>query len=302
MSLCKELKNLGAATCKNPMQIAKRLIFVPELGSAGTENMIATAAGVTKTALQALFDAADKVNRYYPTPLIENVENVRAETTFHEFNSGAKLAVKQGTKHFVGYLPLEFPQLLGGFKAWEGQNFGIYIIDKDGNFIYQTDAATKLKVKPFKVDGNSFVASYVEPTDTEVAMVKFEFDYSVSVKDELMRYIDADDLDFNGLGADVYPLMTVIGMPTSPLAASVRLTPVTEYGEPVTGLTSTEISCVDNKGVSVTVSDVDEFAWGYTITLSGPAVETECYLSITKPRYDFSAINATAFQVDFTQE
>jgi len=299
MSLCKELKNLGAATCKNPMQIAKRLIFVPELGSTGTENKIATAAGVTKTALQALFNAANKSDRYYPTPLIENVENVRAETTFHEFNSGIKLAVKKGTKHFVGYLPVEFPQLLEGLKAWEGQNFGIFIIDKDGNFIYQTDASTKLEVKPFQVDGNSFVASYVEATDAEVAMIKLEFDYSVSAKDELMRYIDADDLDFNGLGIDVYSLMTVTGTPTSATALNISLTPITEYGEAVTGLTSTEIACVDDEGDSVTVATVEESSGVYTITISGISAETECYLSITKARYDFSAINATAVTVDF---
>lgn len=300
MSLCKELQNLGAATCKNPMQIAKRLILVPELGSSGSANEIATTAGVTKTALQALFDASNKSDRYYPTPLIENVENLRAETTFHEFNSGTKLAVKEGIKHFVGYLPVEHPQLLEGLKAWEGQDFGIFIIDKDANFIYQTDSATKLKVKPFAVDGNSFVATYIEPTDTEVAMLKIEFDYSVAAKDEYMRYIDADDLDFNGLGSDVYALHTVTGTPASSTASTITVALATEYGTAVTGLTDSEISCVDDSGDAVTVSDVTESTatpGTYTITLSGLSGTTTCYLSISKSKYDFSAVNALSVSV-----
>lgn len=297
MSLCKELKNLGAATCKNPMQIAKRLIFVPELGSAGTENKIATAAGVTKTALQALFDAANKSDRYYPTPLLENVENVRADAKIYEFNSGNKVLISKGIKHFVGYLPFEFAQLLEALESWEGQDFGIYIIDKDGNFIYQTDAATKLEVKPFQVDGNSFIATEIESTDNEPIMYKVEFDYSVSAKDSLKRYIDADDLDFNGLGIDVYSLWTVTGTPASSVASKITLSPVTEYGEAVTGLTDSDISCIDDDGDAVTVSDVSESSGVYTITLSGLSGTTTCSLVISKSRYDFSAVNALSVSV-----
>lgn len=290
MAICKDLKNFGAATCRNPMQIAKRLIFVPEIGSAGTENKIATAAGVTKSALQALFDDADKLDRYYPTPLLENVENVRGDTTFHEFNSGAKLRVKEGTKHFVGYIPAEHPLMLEGLKSFEGQNFGILVIDKDGNFIYLTDATTKLEVKPFPVDGNSFSATYIEPTDKEVPMIKIEFDYSVASKDELMRYIAAEDLDFNALSTvDVYSLLTVTGTSTGGVDL-LTLVLATEYGDPVTGLVKTDMTATDGDGDPVTIPSISESPDGtYTVDLSISGSET-ITISISKARYDFSYI------------
>jgi hypothetical protein len=301
MSLCKELKNLGAAACKNPMQIAKRLIFVPELGSSGDENKIATTAGVTKSALQALFNAASKSDRYYPTPLLENVENVRGEAKFYEFNSGNKALISKGIKHFVGYLPFEFAQLLEALESWEGQDFGIFIIDKDGNFIYQTDGSTRLEVKTFQVDGNSFTATEIESTDDEPIMYKIEFDYSVSAKDSLKRYIDAADLDFNGLSnSDVYALYTVTGTPASSAANTITVSLQTEYGEAVTGFTDSEISCIDDSGDAVTVSDVTESTGTpgtYTVTVSGLSGETDCYLQITKSKYDFAAVNALSVTV-----
>jgi len=294
MAICKDLKNFGAATCRNPMQIAKRLIIVPELGASGSENEIATVAGVTKTALQLLFNEVDKLDRYYPTPLLENVENVRGETTFHEFNSGAKLRVKEGTKHFVGYIPAEHPLMLEGLKSFEGQNFGILVIDKDGNLIYLTDATTKLKVKPFPIDGNSLSVTYVEPTDKEVPMIKLEFDYSVSSKDELMRYIAAEDLDFNALSTvDVYSLLTVTGTSTGG-ADKLTLVLATEYGDAITGLDEDDMDCTDSAGDTVTISSVEESTstpGTYTVNLTITGAKTVT-TTITKSRYDFSAITA----------
>lgn len=299
MSLCKDLKNLGASTCSNPMQIAKRIILVPTLGSDGTVNEIDTAAGVTKTALQALFDAASQLDRFYPTPIVENVENVRAETVFHEFNGGRKIPVREGTKHFIGHFPLEQPQLYGALKAWQGQDVGMYIIDKDGNFIYQTDAATKTKVMPIPIDGDTLIPTYIEGTDAEVNMVKVEFDYSVSAKDGLMRYISVDDLDFNGLGSDVYALHTVTGTPASSVADTITVALETEFGVAVEGLTTTEIEAIDDAGDAVTVASVNESAvtpGTYTIVVTISA-DTTVYLQITKSRYDFSAVNALSVEV-----
>jgi hypothetical protein len=294
MSTCKELMNLGAAACKNPMQIAKRLIFVPDIGSDGTENMIATAGGVTKTALQALFNAAEKEDRFYPTPHLENVENARAETTFHEFNSGVKYAVKEGVKHFVGYIPVQHPQMLERLNAWEGQNFGIYVIDKDGNFIYQTDAATKLEVKPFQIYGNSFVATEVEPTDAEVPMIRIEFDYSIAAKDHLKRYIAESDLDFNALStSDVYGLWDVTTVISSISTAGFTMTCTTEYGTAVTGITETDITLTDDSG-SVGFEFASSGASGgvYPIEFDSVATsEDEITVTISKDRYDFGTID-----------
>lgn len=291
MAICKDLKNLGASACRNPMQIAKRLIFVPLLGSDAAVNEIATAAGVTKSALQAYFDGAHKLDRFYPTPLLENVENTRGETMFHEFDSGAKLKVKEGVKHFIGHLPAEHPLLLEGLKSFEGQNFGIYIIDADGNFIYQTDASTKLKVKPFEVDGNSFVATYIEPTSKEVAMVKIEFDYMANTKDELMRFIASDDLDFNGLSTvDVYSLWTVTWALTTGVD-QCTLVAETEYGVPVTGLLKT----TNITASGGTIGDIVETSDGhYTIPFTGLSGTTTITITITKPLYDFGAAKSVS--------
>ena len=187
MANCCTLSNSQGDACPSILDIAKRLIIVPEVDGSGAKNELANEAAVTKSALQAKFDAADKDDRYFPISILENVEDVRAEPTFFEFNSGRKAKIKEGTRTFTGFIPFQGPEYLGKLEEWACSKFGVYVIDKSGNFIYSTDESTKVKVQPIMVDQESFSAELVKKTDAEPIMIKITFDFRETEKDSLLR-------------------------------------------------------------------------------------------------------------------
>jgi len=294
MGLCKSLVNLGASVCDNPISVASRLIFVPLVGASGQANGFDTDEAVTKAGVETMINAANRQDRIYPLPILEDVESKRGDAAFHEFKSGAKKFVKYGTKHLSAFIPMQHAQFLEKLKAWNGQKFGVFIVDLKGNFIYQTDAATREKVLPFPVDGNSFVADYVDPTYSEVNMVKMDFDYKVSAKDEMMRFIPASALDFNALDEDeVYALWDVKAEVSNESTAGFDLKLVTDYGVPVTSLEQTDFSITDQEGDAATITGVTIAEDGtYTIACDSLIGGEILKVVATQNRYDFSALAA----------
>jgi hypothetical protein len=295
MANCCTLSNSQGDACPSILDIAKRLIIVPEVDASGAKNELANEAAVTKSALQAKFDAADKDDRYFPISILENVEDLRAEPTFFEFNSGRKAKIKEGTRTFTGFIPFQGPEYLGKLEEWACSKFGVYVIDKSGNFIYSTDASTKVKVQPIMVDQESFSAELVKKTDTDPIMIKITFDFRETEKDSLLRAIDASDLDFEGLSsADVYGLYDAKHVATSATVNGFTST-ITEniYGFGIEGIVSGEFSIYNNttsSDVPFTMSAVDNV---YTFTFTSPQTIADVVkLSVSKAGYDDALIEA----------
>ena len=240
MSVCKDLKNTAGSPCSDIIKTARRLILIPEKDSSGDKNEFANVAAVTKAALQAKFDAVNTQDRFYPLPLMENAESVRAESEMFEYNSGRRAKVRDGNKPFIGRFPEEPSITLENLKAWEGQKFGVYIIDKDGNFRYYTDKETGLKVQPIMVEGGSVDFMYVEPTDSEPGYIGVQFDFSQDMDDSRLRVIKYDDLDFDGRdNSDVYGLTDVTITKGSTFSdTTLNFTISTIYELPVSALVS----------------------------------------------------------------
>jgi hypothetical protein len=300
IGISKALKNLGSTPNENPMAVARRLIFVPLLGADGAPNGFDSSGEVNKSAITAKLNAMNLRDRFFPLPETENVESTKGDTVFHEFNSGTKKFVKEGIRHFKGLLVQEHPLFLEKIKAWSGQRFGVYIIDYKGNFIYQTDPETRTKVLPLPVDGNSFVAVANEATDSEVNLITLEFDFSLSAKDELKRYIPAEMLDFDGLNeTEVYSLHDVTGEVDQVTAAGFTLNLNTDYGIGVTGLVSEDFTVL-NKDTEMPITGAwEEDSDGvYSFAPDSDFMGGESLqVMITKERYDFSAIPALEISI-----
>jgi hypothetical protein len=300
IGISKALKNLGSTPNENPMAVARRLIFVPLLGADGAPNGFDSSGEVNKSAITAKLNAMNLRDRFFPLPETENVESTKGDTVFHEFNSGTKKFVKEGIRHFKGLLVQEHPLFLEKIKAWSGQRFGVYIIDYKGNFIYQTDPETRTKVLPLPVDGNSFVAVANEATDSEVNLITLEFDFSLSAKDELKRYIPAEMLDFDGLNeTEVYSLHDVTGEVDQVTAAGFTLKLNTDYGIGVTGLVSEDFTVL-NKDTEMPITGAwEEDSDGvYSFAPDSDFMGGESLqVMITKERYDFSAIPALEISI-----
>lgn len=295
MANCCTLSNSQGDACPSILDIAKRIIIVPEVDAAGAKNELANEAAVTKSALQAKFDAADKDDRYFPLSILENVEDVRVEPTFFEFNSGRKAKIKEGTRTFTGFIPFQGPEYLGKLEDWACSKFGIYVIDKSGNFIYATDASTKVKVQPIMVDQESFSAELVKKTDAEPVMIKITFDFRETEKDSLLRAIDASALDFDGLSSsDVYGLYDIKHVASS-ISTTGFTSTITEniYGFGIEGLVEADFAIYNNTTSSaVTIATFAAVDNAYTFTFAAQTAADELKLSVSKGGYDDSLIEA----------
>ena len=298
MANCCTLKNSRGDLCPSIMDIAKRLIIVPEVDNAGAQNKFATASLVTKSALQAKFDNADKDSRFFPLSIIENVEDVRAEPTFFEFNSGRKSKIKDGTRTFTSFIPFQGSEYLGKLEEWSCSKFGVYVIDKSGNFVYATDSATKLEVLPIMVDRESFSAELVKKTDGEPIMNKLTFDFRETEKDSLLRSIAKADLDFDGLSStDVYGLYDITHAVTSASTTGFVST-ITEqiYGFAIEGLVKADFSLyndTDSAIVAITTATESTTVPGeYTFVIPAQTSADSLTLSVNKATYDDAPLEA----------
>ena len=272
------------------MKVARRIYLVPTVGSDGTVNKFDDPAAVTLTALQEMCDAADPLDRLYPLPVMENVENLRAETVFFEWNSGQKVRIRQGARTFTAALPNDTADttLLKQLQNWYGQSFGVYIIDKTGNFIYNTNADGE--VLPLPVDGNSFDVNLVTETYSDPLYVMLQFDFLEDMNDGDTHYIPIENLDFNGLGSDVYGLWDLEFSESTGTATDVITTIKTLYGVPVTGLVDTDMTLYNvTQSASVTITTVveDTIVPGkYTVSYTVGVTSTDVVrLTVSKSKY-----------------
>jgi hypothetical protein len=282
------------------MQILSRIIIVPKFKADGTVNEFANVAAVTKAALQAKFDAADPDDRFYPVTILKNVVDVRAESIYQEFTDKTKIRIDVGKRNFVGYIVNQGSKLLQKLKSWECQEFGVYGIDKKSNFVFITDLSTGLKVSPIGVDANSYEAVLEKATDTVAEMIKISFDFAQNMDDALLRYIAAEDLDFDGLNtADVYALYTAIGVASNITTTAARMKITTDYGLPVKNLIITDFVAYNvTDSASVTISTFAESSDGvYDITFAAQTSADVLKLTPTKARYDFAGVSSVAILI-----
>ena len=282
---CATLTNTKGNNCPTAMDIAKRLIFVPELDAAGAKNELLIASEITKDFLQDKFDHVDSKSRYYPISALENVEDLRAEPTYFEFNSGVKSKTKEGTRTFTGFIPFQGAEYLAKLEKWECANFGIYIIDKACNFIYSKEGA---KAQPIMIAKDSFSAEYIKKTETEPAMIKIMFDFREGQKDSDLRLEEASALDFDGLSeVDVYGLFDAsIASVAGGSGESILTITEADYGFAIEGLVAGDLTLSNGA-----VTCLTETAEGvYTLVTTASSGET---VKINKAGYDSTATALT---------
>lgn len=296
------LKNLGVSSCKDLQNVIRRAIFVPEYNLAGTKNEISTVAGVTSAALIAKYDAAAIENRFFPLPICENVENVREDSVFQEFNSGTRAKVREGTRRITFFIPVAegaSPRYFNNLKAsLECQKGGFYFVDRNGNFIYITDEATKLKVQPILYEQGSMNVTWMPATESDVQMIKVEFDIRFSMNDGLLRHIEAEDLDFDAL-VDPYSLLDVNSVISDISQTGFVATLTTDYGLPVKGLVKDDFALYNVTGAaSITITSTTESTNGvYTFVIPSQTIGHVLRLTPTKARWDFANTVATTITV-----
>ena len=293
------VQNLGINSCPDLLQNIRRFIFVPEFNSLDVENTIATVAAVTKAALQAKFDNTTAGDRFFPSALLEEVVGAVADTTFKTYASGRKSSGIEGITSYTATIPTEAgaaPRLYSKMKSMKCKSFGFYGIDEAGNFMYKTDSAGIL-VKPIM-----FVAwdvKLIPPTNETGYEIMVTFDIRDDMDMGLVRYINANSLDFNGNSlTEVYSLFDLSVAYTSITTTGCHAYYTTEYGIGVTGVTLAQVAFNEisptpgaatvSSVTADTVSGDGHYDIVWVAQTSGDLLRS----TITKPRYDSALADA----------
>ena len=282
------LSNTGRPNCVSLQSVTSKLIMVPLFATDGTANFLDLSAPLPTWA--TLINEADASKRWFPLPNFENVELPKADSQFEEANSGRMVFLRQGKRSFAGELWAEdsTPTLLGKLQNNRCVDFGVYIVDVNGNLVGSKHDGG---LYPITVDNPSFNPTFTFATDSTTQKIMLGFDFDRLFDESTMYMITPTEAginfnDLNGL-VDVNLLNEVIA------STSITFDAVLDYGtalNPIkfSGAVSADFSLYNNVtpgSVSVTAVENLPLEGNYTLTYVAQTGDS-LTLSVTKSGFD----------------
>lgn len=278
------LSNTGKPGCLPIQSVTSGLIMVPLTANDGSLNFIDLTATLPTWA--DLINEADASKRWFPLQGFENVELPKADTIFEEANSGRMVYIRQGKRSFAGELWGETPNFYGKLNTNRCVQFGVYIVDVNGNLI---GSKVGDGLYPIPVDNQSFNPTYMFATDTTTSKVMVAFDFERLFDEGTMYMITPTEAgqNFNDLDG----LLDVNFTDNTVTAGTLVSTLVLDYGTALNpikflGAVGGDFAILVN-GVAGTITGATESPAGtYTITFSGTTTGDDIVISVDKPGYD----------------
>jgi hypothetical protein len=281
------LSNTGRPTCVTIQSVTSKIILVALKDSTGARNFLDLTTSFNESVFSALTNQSDATKRWFPLPQFENVELPKADSTFEEAPSGRKVFIKQGKRSFAGQLWNETPQLLGTIQNNRCVDFGVYIVDVNGNLVGSKEGT---KLYPIPVDNESFEAKLMFATDSTTQKIMVGFDFYRLFDESTMWLLTpsdtTDSFDFNNLEG----LLDIILTKTSASTTSLTVKAELNYGTAKTpiqvgGLGSS--FTLKNKATNapITVSNVSQAFNVYTLSFASQTSGLEVVVSVAKTGY-----------------
>lgn len=188
------LSNTGRPNCVPIQSVTSSLIMVPLYDNDGALNGIDLSSALPTWS--SLINEADSSKRWYPLPAFENVELPKADSQFEEANSGRKVFLRQGKRSFLGQLWEEdsSPQLLAKLQNNRCVDFGVYIVDINGNLV---GSKVGNFLYPIPVDNPSFDPKYMFATDSTASKIEVGFDFERLFDEGTMYMITPEEAGVN---------------------------------------------------------------------------------------------------------
>jgi hypothetical protein len=261
--------------------------MVPLKANDGTLNYIDLTA--TLPIWDDLINEPDASKRWFPLPYFENVELPKADSQFEEANSGRMVFLRQGKRSFSGELWAEdsTPTLLGKLQNNRCVDFGVYIVDVNGNLV---GSKVGTDLYPIPVDNPSFNPTFVFATDstTQKIMVTFDFD---RLFDESTMYMITPleaGVNFNDLSGLLDVNFNEISIASTSYDASLVL----DYGTALNpiqfvGAISSDFNLNNtNTGLNIAITLTEGPAGTYTFAFVAQTAGDVMVLSVVKAGYD----------------
>jgi len=290
------LSNTGRPNCVSLQSVTSKLIMVPLTANDGTPNFIDLSAPLPTWA--DLINEADASKRWFPLPNFENVELPKADSQFEEANSGRMVFLRQGKRSFAGELWAEdsTPTLLGKLQNNRCVDFGVYIVDVNGNLV---GSKVNGGLYPIAVDNPSFNPTFTFATDSTTQKIMLGFDFDRLFDESTMYMITPTEagVNFNDLNG----LVDVNLIITSSSSTDLTFDAVLDYGtalNPIrfSGATSADFALFNNDTaatVLITVVENLPLEGNYTATFIAQTAGDSLTLSVEKDGFD-GELNVTA--------
>jgi hypothetical protein len=252
--------------------------MVPLFKSNGDRNGLEVSAGTTFNAADftTLVNMFDESRRWFPLPQFENVELPKAESKFEESNSGRMVYLRQGKRSFSGELWAEdsTPTLLGKLQNNRCVDFGVYIVDVNGNLVGSKETVsfgmgTSEMLFPIPVDNPSFDPKFMFATDstTQKIMVGFDFDRLFDESTMYMLTAEEAGVNFNSLKGLIDVNFVEINRTSTEIVFNLNF----DYGTALNpikfiGANSSDITLEDSTGTLMYDTFVESPDGTYTIT------------------------------------
>ena len=192
------LSNTGRPGCVPIQGRVSSLILVPLKDSTGALNGINLS--VALPVWNDLVNEPDSSKRWFPLPAFENVELPKADSQFEEASSGRMAFLRQGKRSFTGELWAEdsSPTFLGKLQKSRCVDFGLYIVDVNGNLI---GSEVDGYLYPIPVDNPSWNPVFMFATDSTVQKITLGFDFNRLFDESTMYMITPDEagIEFTSL-------------------------------------------------------------------------------------------------------
>ena len=281
------LSNTGTPNCITIQSVTSKIILVPLFNSDGTYNSVSLA-GTTESTINSLLNQSDTSKRWFPLGTFESVELAKADSSFEEAPSGRKVFIKQGKRSFAGQLWNQTPQLLGKIQDNRCVEFGVYIVDVNGNLIGLNKNQGNLT--PIPVDNQSFDAQIMYATDSSVQKIMVSFDFDRLVDESKLWMItpsDASGYDFNNAEG----LLDVNLYKQSATTTTLVLKAVLDYGTgenniAVKGLVSADFTLKNTAtGAAIVITSVTAVNNIYTLNFASQTASLPVTASVAKTGY-----------------
>jgi hypothetical protein len=220
------LSNTGRPGCVPLQSVTSKLIMVPLTANDGTLNGINLSNPLPTWS--DLINEADASKRWFPLPEFENVELPKADSQFEEANSGRMAFLRQGKRSFAGELwgDDSTPTLLGKLTAGRCVQFGVYIVDVNGNLI---GSKSNGYLYPIPVDEQSWDPKFMFATDSTVQKIMLGFDFYRLFDESTMYMITVTEagINFNDLTGLIDVNLEVLSQVTT---VSITVNASFDYG------------------------------------------------------------------------
>ena len=294
------LSDTGRPGCVPLFSVTNNLIQVPLKDKMGNLNGIDLNAPIP-TDWNVYINNVDASQRWFPLPGMENVEVPKADSQFEEANSGRMAFLRQGKRSLAGefWADDSTPTFLGKLEKGRCVDFGVYIVDVNGNLIgSEVDGF----LYPIPVDNASWDPKFGFATDATVQKIMLGFDFERTFDESTMYMVTVDEagVDFSTLKGLIDVNLAFVGTPSATsLVAEASFDYGTAFNKlPYTGADLVADWLLENTTLATTVvidTVIENPDGTYTLAYAaGVTVPEGIKLTVVKTGFDGEASSVTA--------